>query len=114
MSHEEAVAKATEEFVDFNPPTHKIINYLNIIGIFWFTTYGMRILKVIKNSIVDKPFEVLMSVILSSELGMDNIMNSVPGVTKGVFSNVGNPISMGLDSLNAPITVNIMDDLTIN
>ena len=100
MAHEEAVAKAEDAFVNFNIPTHQIIEYLNKIGVLWFTKYALRILKVIKDSVVDKPFDVFMAYMLSVHSGMDNIVNSTPTGIDYVLNHTSNPISMATDSVN--------------
>jgi len=111
MSHADAVAAVTEEFVDFNIPTHKMIEYFNSIGFLWFTKYGLRILKVIKNSVADKPYDAFMAFMLSSHVGLDNILNSVPGVTKDVFAPLGDPFSSAIGSLDEPFMINGLDEI---
>ena len=108
MSHEEAVAEAIEEFVNFAVPTHRMIEYLNTIGLLRFTKYGIRILKVIKESAMDKPFDVAAALFLSTHIGADNINNSIPGVTKNMFSNFGNPFSFFVDSVDSILPVNYL------
>lgn len=108
MKHEDAVAAVIEEFVNFAPPTHRMIEYLNTIGLLRFTKYGIRILKVIKDSAIDKPFDVAMAFLMSSHLGMDNINNSIPGVTKSMTANIGDPFSFMLDSLSSILPINTL------
>jgi len=107
LNHEEAMAAVIEEFVNFNLPTHRITEYLNSIGILWFSKYGIRILKIMKNAAVDKPFDVLMAIMMSSHVGMDNINNSLPGVTKDLFANWSNSFSTAWDATDSPITLNV-------
>jgi hypothetical protein len=108
MSHEEAVAEAIEEFVNFAVPTHRMVEYLNSIGLLRFTKYAIRILKVIKNNAMDKPFDVAAALFLSTHIGADNINNSIPGVTKNMFSNFGNPFSFFVDSVDSILPVNYL------
>ena len=42
MSHDDAVASARSEFIDFDLPTHRLIEYGNRIGLLWFTKYQLR------------------------------------------------------------------------
>ena len=100
MEHKKAIASVEDEFVNFNVPTHRMVEYGNKIGLLWFTKYGTRILKVIKDSAVDKPFDVLMALVLSAETGLDNIGNSIPGFTKSPFSFLDDPVSAFTGSLN--------------
>jgi hypothetical protein len=94
MDKKEAAAKAIEEFINFAPPTHQFIDYLNRMGILMFTKYGVRVLKTMATNAVDKPFSVLMTLGSASVLGMSTIFGSIPGVTKGLLSNWSNPVSM--------------------
>lgn len=109
MTVDEAIPKVIEEFVNFNLPTHKMIEYFNSIGLFWFTKYGLRILKVIKNAAIDKPFEVALAFLMSSHAGMDNINNSIPGITQGIFTKLGDPVTSFIGAMDTPITLNLMD-----
>ena len=100
MDKAEAAAQAIEEFINFAPPTHEMIDYLNRMGFLWFTKYGTRVLKTMKDNAVAKPFDVLMTLGQASAMGFDTIFGSIPGVTKGLLSNVGNPVSMFMSSLD--------------
>ena len=103
MDKAEAAADAIKEFINFAPPTHKIIDYLNRMGLVWFSKYGLRVLKTMADNAVDKPFSVLMTLGSASAMGFDTIFGSIPGVTKGLFSNVGNPLSMFFSSFGESI-----------
>ena len=76
----EAAAKAIAEYINFDIPSHRITEYGNQIGLLRFTKYGLRIPMVAAKSIVEKPFDALMSYVFSSELGLDNIYNSVGNI----------------------------------
>ena len=105
MDKAEAAAQAIEEFINFAPPTHQMIDFLNRMGVLWFTKYGIRVLKTMKTNAVDKPFDVLMTLGTASALGFDTIFGSIPGVTKGLLSNVANPVSMFLSSFGESIPI---------
>jgi hypothetical protein len=109
MSHKEAIISVTDEFVNFNIPTNQKIEYGNLIGALWFTKYGLRILKIIKDAAIAKPYDFFMSLVLSNTMGLDNIANSIPGVTKNLFQNVGDPFTTFMDSTNEPIIINLFD-----
>ena len=94
MSHKDAISKAVDEFINFDIPTHKSIEYLNSVGVLWFSRYQLRVLKHIKNVIAEQPFTALSVYLLSAFTGIgDNIINSIPGFTKGTFQNFGTPWS---------------------
>jgi hypothetical protein len=111
MEHKEAVAAVTDEFVNFDIPTHRMVEWGNTIGFLRFTKYGTRILKTIKNAAVDKPFTFFSTLAMSNGLGLDNIANSVPGVTKGVFANAGTAPTMFINSADEPLFTNIITSL---
>jgi len=104
---EQAASSVIEEFINFNLPTHKTIEYLNKTGFFWFTKYGIRVLKPILKSAIDKPFDAAMSVLTATSLGLDHIYNSIPFATKGGFAFISNPVSMFTDTIDLPVTASI-------
>lgn len=93
MEHKDAVSAVAAEFIDFAPPTHRMIEYANNIGLVWFSKYQLRVLKHIKNVVTDHPFSTLATFIIGQQLGNQNILNSIPGVTKGMLSFMGNPLA---------------------
>jgi hypothetical protein len=109
--HEEAMASVIDEFVNFNLPTHKMIEYFNQLGLLWFTKFGIRILKPIKNAAIDKPFDALLSFMASEHIGMDNIFNSIPFITSNPFRKLGNPISAVTSSFDDIFMINTLKGL---
>jgi len=73
----EAAAKAIEEFVNFDIPSHRMTEYANEIGLFWFTKYATRIPAIALKAIADKPVDSALAWLMSSHLGTDNIMESI-------------------------------------
>ncbi len=110
MNHKEATAAVTDEFVNFDIPTHRMVEYGNMIGFLWFTKYGTRILKTIKNAAIDKPFTFFMTLAMSDHMGVDNIANSMIGV-KNPFSMIGNAPGMALDAADESLYLNIISDI---
>jgi len=76
MSQKEAAAKAIDEFVNFDIASHRITEYLNEIGLLWFTKYATRIPRIAIKAVMDRPFDSAMSYLLSTHLGTDNILDS--------------------------------------
>lgn len=111
MEHGEAITSVIDEFVNFDIPTHRMVEYANAVGFLWFTKYGSRILKVIKESAVDKPFTFFMTLMMSNHTGLDNIAGSIPGVTKDLLAPVGNPIGSFLDTSDETLFVNSIKSL---
>lgn len=93
MTHDNAISTAIDEFINFDIPTHKMIEYSNSIGMLWFSRYQLRVLKHIKNVLTTAPATALTVYLLGGFVGLgSNIIDSIPGVTKGTFRNFGNPV----------------------
>lgn len=81
MGQKEAAQKAIEEFINFDIASHRITEYLNEIGLLWFTKYATRIPMVAAKAIIDKPFDSFMSYLMSTHIGFDNIIDStIPNI----------------------------------
>ena len=98
MSHEDAISAVSDEFINFDLPTHKILEYGNNVGILWFSKYQLRVLKHIKNVLKDQPFTAISVFILGSFFGNNNIINSIPGLTKGALQGISEPLRTFADS----------------
>ena len=111
MSHDNAVSAVMDEFINFDLPTHKTIEYLNNIGLIWFSKYQIRVLKHIKNLVKESPFTTLATFIIGMApfMGDNNILNSVPGVTKDALQGFGDPLSSLLSSVDQILYVDIAD-----
>jgi hypothetical protein len=109
--HDKAMESVIAEFVNFGLPTHKMVEYLNEIGLLWFTKFGLRILKPMYNAGVEKPVDALLTFMFSEHVGLDNIYNSIPGVTGNWFNKIGNPISTLLGSLDEVAFINIIKSI---
>ena len=99
MKHDEAVSSVIREFIDFNIPSHRMLEYANQIGFMYFTKYQLRVLRSIFESVTKKPFESLTTFMLSHAMGASNIMESIPFVTKNVMMLFGDPLSAFFQSL---------------
>ena len=109
-----AAVKAQDEFINFEVPTHRLTEFLNKIGILWFTKYSFRILRTIFDATVDKPFTALTSYILADHLGFDHIYNSVPFISKNPLNMFGFPVTSAMDSLDELPTINLVETLLSN
>jgi len=59
LTEKEAIQLSVEAFVNYDIPTHRFIQYMNDMGILWFTKYYMRIQKVIMFLMRDNPGRTL-------------------------------------------------------
>lgn len=100
MSHDDAVSYAMDKFINFDIPTHRTLQYLNDIGLVWYSKYQLRVLKHIKNTLKENPFTTMATYLLGMAVGNNNILNSVPAITKDVGQGFGDPASVFADSVD--------------
>jgi hypothetical protein len=102
-----AVQFVADAFVNYDIPTHRSMQYLNDMGIIWFTKYYLRIQKVIMHLWRDNPARAMMILGIDSYFaGAQTLMDS------GFMNHVGNPFSVGAlkfpGTLDELATVNAM------
>ena len=91
MDHKAAVQFVSDAFVNYDIPTHRSMQYLNDMGIIWFTKYYLRIQKVIMHLWRDNPSRALMLAGLDAYFtGAQTLMDS------GFIHHLGNPLSVGV------------------
>ena len=100
MSHELAVSDVMEKFINFDLPTHRMIGAANEVGLILFSKYRLRVLKHIKNVLLDRPFTTLATFVLSSSLRMGNILESIPGITSSFDQSLSNPLGLLVPSMD--------------
>ena len=110
-AHSKAVIRVMEEFVNFDLPTHKTIEYLNSVGLVWFSKYTLRIQKTIISTIADRPFDAIASLVMASAFGLDHIDSSLLGVGRDTLKNFGNPVSTFTDTSEDIFTMSSMKAL---
>jgi hypothetical protein len=105
MSKDQAISEVMDNFINFDLPTHRMIGMLNEIGLVMFSKYQFRVLKQIKNVSLEHPFSTLATYIIGKAMGDNNIINSIPLVTKDVFQSLANPFFTAAGSLSDIVTV---------
>ena len=108
MDPKEAAQKIIEEFINFDIPSHRITEYLNEIGLLWFTKYATRIPMVAAKAIVDKPFDAAMSYLLSTHVGLDNIVDSA---IPNLGYKVGTPFTAWPGSIDELMTAQLIGSI---
>jgi len=93
LDHETAVQRIADAFINYDVPTHKLMQYLNDTGIVNFTKYYLRIQKVLLRLFQDKPARGL------AMAAADNYFNGLPTVLDS-GPHVANPLEVG--ALNYP------------
>lgn len=108
MDPKEAAQKVIEEFINFDIPSHRITEYLNEIGLLWFTKYATRIPMVAAKAIVDKPFDAAMSYLLATHVGLDNIVDSA---IPNLGYKVGTPFTAWPGSIDELMTAQLIGSI---
>lgn len=66
-----AIQDVITQFVNYDLPTHRAIQYGNDIGVIWFSRYWLRIQKVILKNMAEHPAKVLMGMAMQGVVGVD-------------------------------------------
>ena len=111
MDHKDALSAVMDEFINFALPTHRMVEYGNNIGLIWFSKYQLRVLKHIKNVVKENPFTALTTFILGAYIGNNNILNSIPGITKDWLQGFGNPIGAMSGTTSEILTIDLINSL---
>jgi len=108
MDQKEALTRILENFIDYQAPTSKEVQYLNDIGLAVFTKYAIRIQKVIWRMFLRKPGSVL------AFRGIQNILDThiySPIDSHSLMPGLDNPIGM-IDAVLNTVTANAIEAIT--
>lgn len=105
LSKEAAFTQITENFINYDMPTNRTLQYLNDLGLVMFTKYFMRIQKPILNLFIRNPANVLMSLMAQQLLGFSSPTDSSV-VNQGIMSRFHNPFGNMLDAPDEIATIN--------
>ena len=72
LSHEEAVRKVSDAFINYDIPSHRKLQWGNDMGLVMFTKYYIRIQKVILRTMRDDPLNATLMLLLN------NYMDALP------------------------------------
>lgn len=90
MTHDEAIGHAMDIFIDYDLPTHRMIQYGNDLGFLFFTKYLVRVIRIMYITARDYPGRVLALLLLQNYFGdVTDIYDS--GLNP--FSKLGTPLS---------------------
>lgn len=90
MKHEEAIQLASDAFINYDIPTHRMTQYLNDTGMVMFTKYYVRIQRMIARLYKNHPGRIMMM------LGTEAWLGAQPTVLdSSVLVRWGNPMNMG-------------------
>lgn len=97
------MGQVMDEFINYDLPTTRAMQYLNDIGILWFTKYLIRVQKTIAKMFLERPASMILKL-----MALDMLAPSLPNVVdsnlmdKGVMGNVNLPTDPIMD---APSTI---------
>lgn len=91
LSSADAIKTAEDSFVNYDIPAHRSMQFMNDMGIVWFTKYYMRIQKTIMRLVKERPARVLALAAANHYVaGMQSILDS-----SWINHIGGNPFSTG-------------------
>lgn len=107
LTHEQAVQRASESFINYDVPTHRKIQYANDSGLIMFSKYYIRIQKILGRIYKDSPGRVL------AIMAAEHMLGDQPTVLdSGVTNHFGNPFNGGalsyFSSLDSVTTVGLV------
>ena len=106
LEHDAAIQIASDNFINYDMPTSKGMQYLNDMGIIMFTKYNLRIQKALFRLLERKPARALLQALL-----MHNGTDIPYGIDPIVWNQLGIPFREGAFAfpsvIDEPITMNM-------
>lgn len=102
LSKAESLSLAMKAFVNYDLPTHRSIQYLNDMGLLWFTKYYVRIQAVILQLYREKPAQALGLMIFN------NYFSNLPIITDSAIWEQSLDSRLGGGAIEFPT---VLDDL---
>lgn len=94
LSHEEALQIASDNFINYDIPTSKGLQYLNDMGAVMFTKYAIRIQKALFQLLKKHPAAAIaQAALIGSLTNMDSALEPL------IWGNIGNPFREGVFGL---------------
>lgn len=107
MSHDEAIQTASDNFINYDVPTARGLQYLNDMGIVMFTKYNIRIQKALFQLLKKRPAGAM-----AQALFIHSFTNLEAGIDPIIWGNIGVPLrsgALGLPSaLDEPLPIKMM------
>jgi hypothetical protein len=104
LSKAEAIEKVVKRFVNYDVPTHRLIQWGNDMGLIWFSKYYLRIQAALWEMMKEEPARMLSLATTQGIVDFWNIYDSLatPGTLMNRFHN---PIGAVITSPDDIITV---------
>ena len=107
LSHDDALKIASDNFINYDVPTSRGLQYLNDMGVVMFTKYNIRIQKALFQLLKKRP-----AAAMAQAMFINSFTNLESGIDPLVWFNIGNPLrtgALGLPSaLDEPLPIKMM------
>ena len=97
LSKKDAFKTISENFIQYDAPTNKLIQYMNEVGLMMFTKYTLRIMKPVFNLLAERPATALLNMTAQSIAGFTSPIDSV-----GLGNLLGRFVNPWESMINAP------------
>lgn len=102
MDKQTAIGKVMDEYINYDLPTGRYLQFLNDIGIVWFSKYLIRVQKTIAQMFLENPARVISLLLVQGLSGVD-LPSTLGSFAQDPTTRLGDPISA---------TGNAISDLT--
>ena len=110
LEHKAALQIASDNFINYDVPTAKGLQYLNDMGVVMFTKYNIRIQKALFQLLKKRP-----ATAMAQALFINSFTNLESGIDPLIWFNLGNPLregAFGLPSaLDEPFPIKILSGM---
>lgn len=107
LSHDDALKIASDNFINYDVPTSRGLQYLNDMGVVMFTKYNIRIQKALFQLLKKRP-----AAAMAQAMFINSFTNLEAVIDPLVWFNMGNPLrtgALGLPSaLDEPLPIKMM------
>jgi len=90
MGHDDAIQRASDMFVNYDLPSHRMMQWLNDMGLVRFTKYYLRIQRPLMMLFQEHPARMLMMVLLHGYMPWFDVITD-----SGMLNRIGNPLEWG-------------------
>lgn len=99
LSHEEAIQRASDAFVNYDIPTSAELQYMNDMGLMMFTKYRLRIQRAMLTLMKERPGSALAQSVLVS-----HFTNAPSALEPNIFTGFGDPFASSVLQLPGAAT----------
>lgn len=110
LSHADAIQIASDNFVNYDVPTSRGLQYLNDMGVVMFTKYNVRIQKALFQLLKKRPATAMAQAVF-----INSFTNLEAGIDPLIYFQMGNPLrtgALGLPSaLDEPMPIKMLSSV---